>query len=1743
MAIDYTAEVRQIKSRIRRWSRSGQKYLTNFNQYQNSIEIQRVAEDTKFFGQVVIQRLNLKMREYTTPYSTDDRWTIQLYDAGTTDYEENFPYFYTTEVHTNENTNEKSITAYDRLKLLEGYTVANLNLTPPYTIEQFANKIARVRGFSADCLFTNIDSDLLSLSYSEGANLEDTDSLLDCLGWIAEVLGAICYVDNTNKIVFKRLDRDGAAAHTIERNDYFKLSSSDSKRLGKIIYATELGDNIEAHTTAAGSTQVCRNNAFLDNRTDRAALIQKAITDMGGLTIGVFDMQWRGNPNISLGDKIQIELKDGSLLPSYLLDEVITFNGALSSRLRFYWDQNKETDDNANPTTIGEAVYQTYAKVDKVNKRIDLVASDVQTNTEHISGITDDLESIDSRVTTSESKIGSLEVTTENITGTVSNISSRTETLESKTTTIEGNVDDLQDYIDNLYVGGRNIALATGTAITVKPYQDKSWCVPTNFYKTTEYGLAQLANTDNTKFTVSFDWAATGIETAVNAYPALRYTSTGTYSRVYASMPMTVGECSGHASATFTPNEGQREFGTGWMISGFGTENRDAEITISNFKFEVGNVATKWTPAPEDVAAAQITADGAVTTITEVNQQVTTNKNDISQLKIDKQSITADVSSLQETTSQLGQKVTTVEGTANTAKSTADSAITQIQTTSQQVTTNKNDIAQLKIDKNAITQQVGTIETNLTTTNNTVAALRTDVDNIDVGARNLVLDGATEVEATTSATAFTKVIKQLTNYGKTVLGIVGTKATISFDAKANVDGVKMSGRYIRNSGGTIVCDVTNKNQNITLTSEYVRYSGTCSITAEGAARFEIYIPAQTAGDTIYIKNVKIELGTVPTTYTPAPEDVDSGIAAAQSTADGVRTDLTTTQTQVETNRQNIGTLTTSQTAITGRVSSLESTTTTITNTIGTIQSDIDSLAVGGRNLFIAATRTNNSYYKQDGTLDAWGKSVLSDYIPVKEGETVIAQFWKPENTTAAGNDRGWEGIATFNSDKSFKSRLTTYYFTEDYKSQKFVIPAGAAYIRVAYHFGVDGPTGANWNPYGDFQVKVEKGTMPTEWSIAPEDLESDFTTIRSSITTVSDNVGELTTTVNSIKGRVSSVEETTTSHTGAIGDLQTYVDQLQVGGRNLLLDTNAPSLTKVAAASNRFFANSYSYITPSYVSFDDAPLNIQYGVRYVVTATGTGNRNYGFYSGSGDFPPFVDGETYTVSLYARIVDCQKMELRPFYWRSASVAIKSVDITNTDWQRYNFTFTYNAAGCGDTDRKGANLYFGGRATYLGTLEMCGFKLEQGTLGTDWAPAPEDVDYSVYTAQNTADTATETISEVTSRVGELETTTTSIRGTVSSHTTSISTLTTAMDNLGTRNYIINTLNPVVNPASMRPMILGQTSNSTYGGNTIDIAEHGVRVTSTAAVRPFFRMGSTSTTEGTLNGLEAGETYSLSFDASWKLLSGTISNTTTYYFRAYLYTKTAAADAYVNTAYYTIGTITNAKRGTEMTGRCELTFTVPENAVMLYIFVGANYQTAAGYAAGDYVELRNLQLEKGSVVTDYCPAPEDYKNAIDDTEESLSADIGNTQSAVDTITSSVDDLTTGLDTVKKDLTENTQTLVQQINDIKKEVNMKMTDSEVTIAINEAISNGVKSVETETGYKFDKDGLTIAKSDSDLKTLVDNTGMTVSNSFEDVLTATNAGVDTVNLTTRNYLIVGTRLLIQDYGSGSVGFFYIGDE
>lgn len=205
---------------------------------------------------------------------------------------------------------------------------------------------------------------------------------------------------------------------------------------------------------------------------------------------------------------------------------------------------------------------------------------------------------------------------------------------------------------------------------------------------------------------------------------------------------------------------------------------------------------------------------------------------------------------------------------------------------------------------------------------------------------------------------------------------------------------------------------------------------------------------------------------------------------------------------------------------------------------------------------------------------------------------------------------------------------------------------------------------------------------------------------------------------------------------------------------------------------------------------------------------------------------------------------------------------------------------------------------------------------------------------------------------------------------------------IDNLsvGGRNLIWRTLNPKISgDTTTRPSLNGMTPLLIYGGSMV-AATHGARAKATSATRPYFRMGANAAASGDLYGLVPGETYTLSFDAAWKVLSNN-TNTTVYYNRCYLYEDSVTTGTFANHQYGTFGTIKTADKGTDMTGRCEFTFTVPETATMLYFLIGTNRTTAAEYAVGDYMEVSNLKLEKGNRATDWTPAPEDYEKEIEE------------------------------------------------------------------------------------------------------------------------------------------------------------------
>ena len=176
--------------------------------------------------------------------------------------------------------------------------------------------------------------------------------------------------------------------------------------------------------------------------------------------------------------------------------------------------------------------------------------------------------------------------------------------------------------VDGIEVGGRNLSLKTDTAQTLALSSGNYWFTP-SFYSTTAYGKTLLADTSNTRFTVSYDYSITGVTGSGGTLrTGLQYTSGGSYSTGTIisgdELVAPAGDSSGHISITFEPHNGSRTYGSAWMILSNNAEKdafTNASLTITNFKFEIGTKATDWTPAPEDVQA-EIDAKKSVHTLT-----------------------------------------------------------------------------------------------------------------------------------------------------------------------------------------------------------------------------------------------------------------------------------------------------------------------------------------------------------------------------------------------------------------------------------------------------------------------------------------------------------------------------------------------------------------------------------------------------------------------------------------------------------------------------------------------------------------------------------------------------------------------------------------------------------------------------------------------------------------------------------------------------------------------------------------------------------------------------------------------------------------------------------------------------------------------------------------------------------------------------------------------------------------------
>lgn len=416
-----------------------------------SFTVERIGEKNKVFGYGICQKLIVDFIDRDRTLNITKEHNLEVEFGVGSDYVYPCPNFYVEEVQRDEKTNEIKVTAYDALYKASNHTVSELELMSGYTIKQFAEACATLLGLPM--VVDEAAAASFDTHYPSGANFEGTETIREALNAVAEATQTIYFIDYNWNLRFRRLKANSPEVF-ITKEKYMELNNKGKVVLTGLTHATELGDNLTITNEIAGvsnATQIIRNNPFWELREDAAELLDSALAAVYGLTVERFDCSWRGNFLLEIGDYIGLTTKNDGIILSYLLDDTFTFNGGLSGKTQWEYEPEDEAT-SANPTSLGEAIKQTYARVDKANKQIDIVVSEVDATKEAISALQINTESINASVSKFE------EVTEAALEGALEDISTLKSSVEAQITAEDITL-AIQSELDN---GVNKVTTSTG---------------------------------------------------------------------------------------------------------------------------------------------------------------------------------------------------------------------------------------------------------------------------------------------------------------------------------------------------------------------------------------------------------------------------------------------------------------------------------------------------------------------------------------------------------------------------------------------------------------------------------------------------------------------------------------------------------------------------------------------------------------------------------------------------------------------------------------------------------------------------------------------------------------------------------------------------------------------------------------------------------------------------------------------------------------------------------------------------------------------------------------------------------------------------------------------------------------------------------------------------------------------------------------------------------------------------------
>lgn len=333
-----------------------------------------------------------------------------------------------------------------------------------------------------------------------------------------------------------------------------------------------------------------------------------------------------------------------------------------------------------NTAAIQNEVLAAKELANAAQSELDEAKSNLQTVTSRVDATEQEIDAAQQAVNKAQAAVDKAQAAVDKAQADLEAVTSRLTTAETKIVQNAEAITLTANKVENIQIGGRNYIL------------DSSNLVINNLNSTVgsrkEYSYLNLGQSymdieTNTEVTVSFD-----LEMQVNtANPTLLvYNSNRKGLKKFQTVPTTPLKFTAEVGSIIK----QRCFVTGILIEWesptltdnylefYSTYDTSNWYKISNLKLEIGNKATDWTPAPEDIDATFDLYSTTVEMNSAIEQKADSIKSEVS-TQID--GVTNRLSTVEQTASGISSRVTDVENTEvdNTNRIiTAESDITQL---------------------------------------------------------------------------------------------------------------------------------------------------------------------------------------------------------------------------------------------------------------------------------------------------------------------------------------------------------------------------------------------------------------------------------------------------------------------------------------------------------------------------------------------------------------------------------------------------------------------------------------------------------------------------------------------------------------------------------------------------------------------------------------------------------------------------------------------------------------------------------------------------------------------------------------------------------------------------------------------------------------------------------------------------------------------------------------------------------